>query len=346
VFAGDSDKVSENLTRTPNDGSLEASLQTSNCPLVRQENSLDPVMPFQRRRLPPLNAVRAFEAAARHGSFKDAATELGVTHGAVSRQIRLLEDWLGAPALFQRLNRRVVLTPGGAALLADFGPALDRVAAAVAQHRTGQHEPSRTVLRVNALATFSLRWLVPRLTLFRERHPDIAVRLTTSNQPLDALPEPFDVVIRGGPDSFHGFVSRLLLPEQRLPVCSPALLARLPLVGAEDLEQHTLLHVTTMPRLWRAWLNAAGCAALQPAASLTLDHFYLTLQAAIDGLGVAMGPTALVADDLAAGRLVTPFPDVSLPARSYFAYLPEAQVADPASTAFCDWLEGEGRRLG
>jgi LysR family glycine cleavage system transcriptional activator len=300
-------------------------------------------MPLQRRTLPPLNAVRAFEAAARHGSFKDAAAELGVTHGAVSRQIRLLEEWLGGPALFRRLNRRVVLTPGGAALLAEFGPALDRVAAAVQQHRGRQGEPPRTVLRVNALATFSLRWLLPRLTLFRDRHPGIEVRLTTSNDPIDALPEPFDVVIRGGPDMFHGFVSRPLLPERRLPVCSPALLARLPLAEPADLARHTLLHVTTMPRLWRDWLAAASCPALEPAASLTLDHFYLALQAAIDGLGIAMGPTALVADDLAAGRLVTPFPAVSLPARSYFAYLPQTQANDPASTAFCDWLEESGR---
>ncbi len=181
-------------------------------------------MPLQRRILPPLNALRAFEAAARHGSFKDSAAELGVTHGAVSRQVHLLEDWLGSPALFRRLNRRVVLTPGGAALLAEFGPALDRVSAVVQQHRGRQGQPPRTVLRVNALATFSLRWLVPRLTLFGDRHADIEVRLATSNDPLDALPEPFDVVIRGSPDTFHGFVSRPLLSERRLPVCSPALL--------------------------------------------------------------------------------------------------------------------------
>jgi LysR family transcriptional regulator, glycine cleavage system transcriptional activator len=242
------------------------------------------------------------------------------------------------------LNRRVVLTPGGAALLAEFGPALDRVSAAVQHHRGRRGEPQTTVLRVNALATFALRWLVPRLALFRERHPDIEVRLATSNDPLDALPEPFDVVIRGGPDTFHGFVARPLLPERRLPVCSPALLARLPLAEVADLARHTLLHVTTMPRLWRDWLATAEHATLEPAASLTLDHFYLAIQAAIDGLGVAMGPTALVADDLAAGRLVTPFPGISLPARGYFAYLPQRQVADPASTAFCDWLEGEGRR--
>lgn len=301
---------------------------------------------FVRRRLPPLNSVRAFEAAARLGSFKEAATELGVTHGAVSQQVRLLEAWLGAPALFRRSVRRVVLTPAGAALLAEFGPALDRISAAVLQHRDLRGEAPEVTLRVNALSTFSLRWLLPRMNRFRAEHPDIEVRLTTSNDPLDALAESFDVVIRGGPDSFHGFASRFLLSERRLPVCSPSLLAQVPLTDVPDLSRHTLLHVTSMPRLWRDWLTEAGHSRLEPAASLTFDHFYLTIQAALDGLGVAMGPTALIADDLVAGRLVTPFPKISLPARSYFAYLPEARRKDSHTAVFCDWLEDQGRRTG
>ena len=293
-----------------------------------------------------MNAVRAFEAAARLGSFKEAAAELGVTHGAVSQQIRLLEDWLGRPSLFRRSVRRVVLTPAGAAMLAEFGPALDRISAAVEQHRERRGDLPAVMLRVNALATFSLRWLLPRMSRFRSEHPDIEVRLTTSNDTVDALPEPFDVVIRGGPDTFHGFASRFLLSERRLPVCSPSLLAQLPLVNVADLSAHTLLHVTSMPRLWRDWLTEAGQSALDPAASLTFDHFYLTIQAALDGLGVAMGPTALIADDLAAGRLVTPFPKISLPARSYFAYFPEARRNDPHGAVFCDWLEQQGRQTG
>lgn len=292
----------------------------------------------QRRSLPPLNAVRAFEAAGRRGSFKDAAAELGVTHGAVSRQVHLLELWLGKPALFRRLSRGVVLTKEGAALFAEFGPVLDRISAAVQQHRERQGGPIATVLRVNALATFSLRWLLPRLTLFREEHPGIEVQLATANEPVDALAEEYDVVIRGGPDSYYGFVSQLLLDERRLPVCSPALLERSPLATVADLERHTLLHVTTMPKLWRDWLNLAGHADLKPSAVLTLDHFYLAIQAAVDGLGIAMGPTALVSDDLAAGRLVTPFPGVSLQARSYYAYLPQHEQINPTSIAFCKWL--------
>lgn len=297
-----------------------------------------------RRALPPLNAIRAFEAAARLGSFKDAAAELGVTHGAISQQVRLLEDRLGPPALFRRSTRQVTLTPAGTALLEEIGPALDRISSAVQRHRATRGDTPAAVLRVNALATFSMRWLLPRLSRFRDERPDIEVRLATSNEPLDALAETFDVVIRGGPDSFHGFTSRLFLSERRLPVCSPALAATLPLQEVSDLAQHTLLNVTSMPRLWQDWLTQAGQPRLAPAATLTFDHFFLTIQAAIDGLGVAMGPTALIGDDVTAGRLIMPFPGISLPARSYYAYLPAGSDSGSQTAVFCDWLEQEGRQ--
>jgi len=292
----------------------------------------------QRRLCPPLNAVRAFEAAARRSSIKDAAAELGVTHGAVSRQIRLLEEWLGAPALFERRNRGVVLTPAGNALLAEFGPALDSISAAARRHRGRRGGETTIVLRVNATATFSLRWLVPRLTLFREENAGIEVQLTTANEPVDALPDEYDVVIRGGPDTFHGYVSRPLMDERRLPVCSPILVKRQRLRTVADLERHTILHVNTMPRLWHDWLTLAGHGRLRPAAALMLDHFYLSLQAAIDGLGVAMGPTSLIEGDFAAQRLIAPFPRLSLPARTYFAYLPQHEPLNPTSVLFCDWM--------
>lgn len=299
-------------------------------------------MPVHRRVLPPLNALRAFEAAARLGSFKDAAAELGVTHGAISRHVRLLEDWLGPPALFRRLNRRVALTPTGAALLAETGPALDRLSAATERHQARGGKAPPAVLRVNALATFSLRWLLPRLAQFRDRHPEIEVRLSTSNEPVDALSEPYDLVIRGGPDTFYGFTCHPFLAERRLPVCSSTLLERLPLNAVADLRSHTLIHASTLPRVWPDWLAAAGAPDLEPAAALTFDHFYLTLQAALDGLGVAMGPTALVTDDLAAGRLVAPFPGVTLPTRGYHAYLPDARAGDLSALSFCRWLEEAG----
>ena len=286
------------------------------------------------RRLPPLNAVKAFEAAGRHESFTRAAAELRVTHGAVSRHVQALEAWLGAP-LFERHNRRVVLTEAGRGYLAEIGAALDRVALASAR----QIERGRArVLRVNALATFTLRWLIPRLSAFQRANPAIEVRLTTSNVPLAHLVEPFDVAIRGGPDAYPGLVASGFLPERRIPVCSSALLQRLPLQAPADLARHTLLHAATLPEVWPHWLQAAGVPNLRPQRSVTLEHFYLTLQAALDGLGVAMGPERLIADDVAAGRLTLPFAGPALPARSYHTYVPEARADDPAVRAFCDWL--------
>ncbi|MDP4006298.1 LysR substrate-binding domain-containing protein [Methylobacterium sp. NEAU K] len=290
-----------------------------------------------RRILPSLNALRAFEAAARLGSFKAAAGELGVTHGAISQQVRLLEDWLRAP-LFERHNRRIVLTPAARAYLSEVGPAFDRVAAATAGY--GRNDVA--VLRVNAPATFALRWLIPRLASFRERYPEIRVRVETSNQALEALPDVYEVIIRGGPDSFYGYAMRPFLSEQRLPVCSPALLSRLPLQTFQDLKRHTLLHTLSLPRLWDDWLSEAGISGLETDATLTLDHFYLTLQAALDGIGIAMGPTALIADDLAQRRLVAPFPGPFLPARTYCTYVRASKTAGDPTSAFLSWIEQEG----
>ena len=289
------------------------------------------------RSLPPLNALRAFEAAARLGSFKAAAGELGVTHGAISQHVRLLEDWLQEP-LFERHNRRVVLTPAASAYLSEIGPALDQVAEATASFGS----KDSAVLRVNAPATFALRWLVPRLSKFGKQPPGIKVRLETSNEALETLQNPYDVVIRGGPDFFDGHEVYPFLSEQRLPVCSPALLDRLPLGSPSDLRRHTLLHSSSYPRLWNDWLAKAGLVDLKPDAVLILDHFYLTLQAALDGIGIAIGPTALVADDLAHRRLVAPFPGPLLPARNYCTYVPAAKQKNELVVAFRSWLDCEG----
>jgi LysR family glycine cleavage system transcriptional activator len=287
--------------------------------------------------VPPLNALRAFEAAARRGSLKSAALEANVTHGAISRHIRLLEDWLGA-ALFQRHNRRLVLTELGQTYFAEIAPAFQRIARATddALYRR------RKLLRVDALSTFTVRWLLPRLASFRQSHAEIDVEVTTSNNAVDVAGEGADVVIRGGPDTIHGYVTRMFLAETRQPVCSPALRMRLPLARPRDLHGHTLLHSSNMARLWDEWLTAAGVPDLAPAGNLVLDHFYLAVEAAVGGLGVAMGPTALIGADLAAGRLVAPFPRLALPARSYCAYMKTPVRRDERIVAFCDWLEREG----
>ena len=294
-----------------------------------------------KRILPPLNALRAFEAAGRLGSFKEAAAELHVTHGAVSQHVRLLEEWLEAP-LFERHNRRVVLTAAAKDYLAEIGPLFEQLSQATARYGVAG-TMSRT-LSVNAPATFTLRWLVPRLAKFRIEHLDVDVKVDTSNESVESLKETYDVIIRGGPDTFYGYSMRPFLSEERLPVCSPALLQRLPLRVLDDMRQHTLLHTSSLPRLWPDWLAKAQIPALRPAATLTFDHFYLTLQAAIDAIGIAMGPTALVSDDLAAGRLVAPFAGPRLPSRSYCTYVPDGKSGDERVVLFRSWLEREGMR--
>jgi LysR family transcriptional regulator, glycine cleavage system transcriptional activator len=296
-----------------------------------------------KRVLPPLNALRAFEAAGRLGSFKEAAAELHVTHGAVSQHVRLLEEWLGA-ALFERHNRRVALTPAAKAYLAAIGPLFEQLSQATARYGVPETETVARALSVNAPATFTLRWLVPRLAGFRAEHPDVEVILETSNEPVESLKERYDVIIRGGPDTFYGYAMRPFLSEERIPVCSAALLQRLPLRTPGDLRQHTLLHTSSLPRLWPDWLASAKLAELRPAATLTFDHFFLTLQAATDGIGVAMGPTALVAGDLASGRLVAPFEAPRLPSRQYCTYVLDGQNADELVVLFRSWLEREGTR--
>ncbi|RKP46114.1 transcriptional regulator GcvA [Pararobbsia silviterrae] len=286
------------------------------------------------RKLPPLNSLRAFEAAARLSSFSLAADELCVTHGAVSRHIQQLEAWFGH-ALFERYNRRVVLNEAGGRYLAEIGAAFDRIALATAQQMQRGHA---TILRVNAPATFSLRWLVPRLSAFQLDHPAIEVRLSTSNEAIEKVRDEFDIVIRGGPHRVEGYLADEFLSEVRLPVCSPKLLKGKTLKKPADLAHFTLLHAATYPRMWPDWLAKAGTPNLTPRHTLTLEHFYLTLQGALDGLGVAMGPTALVADDIAEGRLVHPFDGPALPAWRYFSYVALARAEDPAIQAFRAWL--------
>lgn len=293
------------------------------------------------RRLPPLNALRVFEAAARAESFSAAAEELCVTHGAVSRQVGQLEAWLGHD-LFERRGRRVVLTAAGRAYLPEISAALDRIALAT-------HEQVRStraqIVRVNAPTTFALRWLLPQLSGFQLTHPAVEVRLTTSDEPIDKLGDDCDVAIRGSEQPSTGFVAREFLSEVRLPVCAPKVLEAHPIRTVADLAQHTLLHSATRPGSWAEWLAASGHAGLTARHSLQLDHFYLTLQAAIDGLGVAMGPTALVALDVKEGRLVLPFDGPALPAWRYCSYVRQARIDDPAIELFLAWLRELGKRF-
>ena len=236
--------------------------------------------------MPPLNAVKAFEAAARLGGFTRAATELNVTHGAVSRQIRLLEDWLGA-ALFSRTGRKVIATPAATDLLAEVGPALDRLAGACLRIRN--RALADRLLRVSALPTFAMRWLIPRLPEFQREHPGLELRIVTASTPAEQFGMDVDAVI-SGPSRQSGWIAKRFLGEARLPVLSPALILKCPLRAPADLARHTLLHAATLPEAWPRWLAAVGVPDLRPAGEQVFEHFYFAIQAALEGLGRDHGP--------------------------------------------------------
>jgi LysR family transcriptional regulator, glycine cleavage system transcriptional activator len=236
-----------------------------------------------RRHLPPLNAIKAFEAAARLGSFTRAAEELNVTHGAISRQIRVLEDWLGV-RLFLRTSRGDARRDGSPGR---SRPALDRLANAYQRARSSAQ--ARGSLCVSALPTFAMRWLIPRLSEFERDHPGLELRIVTASTPSEQFRMEADVVI-SGPSRQPGWSGKWFLGEARLPVLSPDLMQRRPLRTPADLARHTLLHAVTLREAWPRWLTAADVPDLKPAREQVYEHFYFAIQAAIEGLGVVMGP--------------------------------------------------------
>lgn len=292
------------------------------------------------RRLPSLTALRAFEAAARHENLTRAAEELFVTHGAISRQIRDLESDLGT-ALFERRGRRLVLTDAGRDYQRVVTAAFDDLSAATDQLRQAA---SARRLTLNVLPTFAMRWLIPRLGRFQQLNPKIELRLVTSDRPISRQGEPFDLAVRRGPDTWQGYRASAFMAEWELPVCSPVLLRRKPVKALADLGQYMLLEAETRHNAWQHWLRSFGAQQMQFTGRQQFDHFYLCLDAAEDGLGLALGPVPLIADDLAAGRLVAPLPHLRLASRAYHWVVPERLANDPAIRSLCQWLEEEGER--
>jgi LysR family glycine cleavage system transcriptional activator len=292
------------------------------------------------RRLPPLNALPSFEAAARLLSFSKAADELHVTHGAVSRAVRHLEDQLGVQ-LFMRATRSIALTTVGSAFSAEVRVALDRLAAATAA--TAQ-EQSSGVLSVSTLDSFAAQWLVPKLFRFRRAYGDIDVRLSTSEKLADFISDGIDIAIRYGQGHYPGVVAELLMQEDLSPVCSPKLLkGRHPLRSPSDLRYHTLIH-DEFPIDWATWLRTAGITDVDPHRGPMFHSSEHAVQAAIQGEGVILGRSALVADDLASGWLVRPF-SVRVPAGlAYYIAYPARALERRKVKVFRDWLLDEARR--
>jgi DNA-binding transcriptional LysR family regulator len=291
-----------------------------------------------RDKLPPLNALRSFEAVARHGSFAAAAVDLHVTHWAVGKQIRLLEDWFGVP-LFERRARGVVLTDEGAALLQDVSSTFERLAAAAARLRRDEFARRVSgIVRVNVLPSFALCWLLPRLADFNARYPDIDVRVSTTSRKLRYIGDAFDIGVRSGHEQAAGVVSRTLLADVRLPACSPALLRAHPIKDVADLRHHTLLHSASTRAAWPHWLREAGAPDLRAARNVEFDHAYLQLAAAVEGLGVTLASLPLIGRDIAAGRLVCPIAAPVWRAADYALVINTDRAGDDAVVAFEQWI--------
>ena len=289
------------------------------------------------RQLPPLTTLPAFDAAARHLSFTKAAVELNVTHGAISRAIRNLEERLGT-LLFERGTRSVRLTPAGIAYAAEIGAALDRIGIATSAATAPK---SSGVLNVSTSDGFAGRWLVPRLHRFHRANRDIDVRLSTSGGFADFLRDGIDIAIRYGEGDYDGVVSEMLAEEDVSPVCSPELLeGEHPLRSPADLRYHRLIH-DNFRIDWATWLKAAGLDDINPDNGVRFDSAAYAVEAAVQGEGVLLGRSALVSNDLAAGRLVRPF-DLALKSRwNYYVVYPEGAMRLKKVRSFRDWLFSE-----
>lgn len=306
-------------------------------------------------RLPPLNALRAFEAVARHKSFRKAAEELFVTPAALTHQIKALEQQLGF-SLFERLPRRIELTPAAQAALPRFQQGFEALAQGVAELRNHGRAPHLTV---GATPTFVSRWLMPRLQRFLSQHPDVDVRLVASGQLINASAREIrsedaaestvdaDLEIRFSNGRPQGHNVDLLFTVEVVPMCHPRLLPDLQ--KPDDLRHHTLLHgdarVADRTRsAWARWLKRAGIADVDPRRGLQLDHSTLALEAAADGLGVTLAMPLLAEAELAEYKVAVAFP-LALPLdNAYYSVVTDSAMARPEVSAFREWLLDEALR--
>jgi LysR family glycine cleavage system transcriptional activator len=294
------------------------------------------------RRLPPLNAMRAFEASARNASITRAAAELCVTQGAVSRHVAVLEAWLQVK-LFNRERHGVELTPQGHVYFRTIKSALDQIETGTRQL---QQSPDDGRLRLKLPPTFAIRWLVPRLARFHALHPKLDVQITTSHQRADFDREDVDVSIHSDAEPPQDAGYQRLFGEVLLPVCAPGLLEHGPALSEpRDLAQHALLCSLNRPLDWPTWLAAAGIDFVEGNSGLKFENAALAYQAATDQLGIMVAQLALVEDDLRAGRLVAPFA-LRVPTRG--AYYLQYRTDQPKSTriqVFEDWILREARMI-
>ncbi|RWI16469.1 LysR substrate-binding domain-containing protein [Mesorhizobium sp.] len=290
-------------------------------------------------KLPPLNALRAFEAAARHASVTQAAEELGVSHTAVSQQIRKLEHHLGQ-SLFHRNARRVEPTNAARTLEREVRAAFDRITLAAEQFdcRNGK------VISVNATPSFAMRWLIPRSSKFQIENPAITVQIETSaSDGIDHLARGYDFVFRRAPMERpeHGCLK--ILDDHSTAVLAPKLATSMDLKDPEDLRRSVLLHLKSRPDAWKQWFELSGQGSPDTPPGPYYEHFFLSLQATINGLGVAVGPLCLVEDDLAAGKLVAPFSEHILAGPGFHVLYPLLKMRSRHHRAFLEAIVAAAR---
>jgi LysR family transcriptional regulator, glycine cleavage system transcriptional activator len=286
-----------------------------------------------KRSLPPLNALRAFEASARLTSMQRAAHELSVTPSAVSQQVQNLEEWVGFQ-LLERRARQVQPTAQGRAYLAAVTAAFDQIAAATAELATGRIPRS---ICITCTPGFAVQWLVPRLQQFQDLHPDIDVRIDASTRLLDLRTENVDLAVRHGNGRYPGLVSEKLLDDDLIPVASPRLLAGKGRVRKPaDLLRHRLLHIETRDD-WRLWFAAQGIEIDWRRGPLLVDTT-IGVQAAVAGKGVTLVRRSLIGDELAGNRLVAPLPQGLSKGIAYHLAYPPEHMSQPAVRAFRAWL--------
>ncbi|MGE8209281.1 MAG: transcriptional regulator GcvA [Stenotrophomonas rhizophila] len=295
------------------------------------------------RHAPPLNALRAFEAAARSLSFQKAATQLFVTPAAVSHQVKRLEAYLGTE-LFERGHRAVTLTTQGATLAASLAEVFGMLDLAL--DRAAPAEPGH--LRVSTMESFAAKWLAPRLHRFHEAHPDIHVRVLTTDQLVDVGQEQVDVAIRYGLGTYPGVQVEKLMDAPVFPVCAPGTSRKdgTPIASPADLAHVAFIHDQSAegrPGVpdWAAWLQAAALQGVSADAGPVFPSIYLAQEAAIHGHGVALGLAPLVEDDLHRGRLVRPVENLLPNAYAFWIIRPSKGQRQAATDAFCSWIHAE-----
>ena len=297
---------------------------------------------MDRRRLPPLNALRAFEAAARHMNFSRAADELSVTPGAVSQQIQNLEEYIGAP-LFKRTPKGLLLTDAAQTALPALREAFDRLAEA-ASLLTAAEDGRR--LTVSAAPSFAAKWLVPRLGRFEAAHPEVDVWLSAGLELVDFTGGEVDLAIRYGTGRYPGLEVTRLLGETVVPVASPKLLDQAPMHDLADLSGHILLHDgspdadDSCPD-WQMWLAARGVKGVDGARGPRFNQSSLVIEAAVNGRGVALAKQTLAQADLDAGRLTAPFNIETAVDFAYYVVHPKAKGRLRQVKAFVAWLMAE-----